>query len=65
MEVRLGSLERKVDDLDGKIEKLDGKIDELLALRNQGLGVFWLVSGLLGTGIVGMFFQLTSWFRGN
>lgn len=41
------------------------KLDDLLELRNKGAGVFWLVSGLLGTGIIGMFFQLISWFRGN
>lgn len=58
MEVRLAALERAVDGI-------DNKMDDLLALRNRGVGVFWLVSGLLGTGIVGMFFQLISWIRGN
>jgi hypothetical protein len=48
-----------------EFDTVNKKLDDLLALRNKGAGVFWLVSGLLGTGIVGMFFQLVSWIRGN
>lgn len=50
---------------DRQFEELKAKLDDLLALRNKGVGVFWLASGLLGTGIVGVIFNLLSWIRGN
>lgn len=50
---------------DEQFEELKDKLDELLALRNKGAGVFWLVSTLVGTGIIGLFFQFFSWLRGN
>lgn len=59
------SFEKHKDHTDRQFEELKEKLDDLLALRNKGVGVFWLASGLLGTGIVGIFFQLLSWLRGN
>jgi hypothetical protein len=50
---------------DRQFEELKEKLDDLLALRNKGVGVFWLASGLLGTGIVGVIFNFLSWIRGN
>lgn len=50
---------------DSQFEELKEKLDDLLALRNKGVGVFWLASAILGTGIIGAFFQFVSWFRGN
>lgn len=32
---------------------INQKLDDLLALRNRGLGAFWLASLLVGTSIVG------------
>jgi hypothetical protein len=55
VEVRLAVLERKVDNM-------DAKLDTLIMLRNKGAGVIWLLSGLLGTGIIGGFMQLYHWF---
>jgi hypothetical protein len=59
------SFESHKDHTDRQFEELKEKLDDLLALRNKGVGVFWLASGLLGTGIVGVLFQLISWLRGN
>lgn len=54
VEVRLAILERKVD-------SMDAKLDTLIMLRNKGAGVVWLLSGLIGTGIVGAFLELYHW----
>lgn len=43
---------------------LNDKLDELLALRNKGAGVVWLISGLIGTGIMGACIQFFKWFTG-
>lgn len=48
----------------GEFKNLDTKLDEILALRNKGAGVFWLVSCLVGTGIIGMIVQFVSWVKG-
>lgn len=45
------------------LSDIDTKLDELLALRNKGAGAFWLISCLVGTGIIGMIVQFTSWVR--
>lgn len=44
--------------------EINNKLDDLLALRNKGAGVFWVASGLLGTGIITMFWQFVQWLRG-
>lgn len=60
---RIKALEVKVDSLEDTIQKMDGKIDELLALRNKGAGVFWLIITLMGTGLVGGVVQFLDWVR--
>ena len=52
MEVRLKTLEEKVD-------RMDGKLDDLLALKYKGAGAFWLMTILFGAG----FSLLISWLR--
>jgi ferritin-like metal-binding protein YciE len=46
------------------LKALDEKLNDLLALRNKGAGVVWLVSGLIGTGIIGAILQAVAWLRG-
>jgi hypothetical protein len=45
------------------MNELKDKLDELLVLRNKGAGVVWLVSTLVGTGILGAVLQLLQWIR--
>lgn len=40
------------------VSNVNDKLDELLALKNKGMGAFWLASALAGTGIVSFFW----WF---
>lgn len=56
MEVRLKTLEEKVDNM-------DKKLDDLLALKYKGQGMFLLASALFGTSIVGAIAIIISWFR--
>jgi hypothetical protein len=69
VEVEVRELKKAFDEhkthTNEEFDRVNKKLDDLLELRNKGAGVFWLVSGLLGTGIIGMVFQLISWFRGN
>jgi hypothetical protein len=37
---------------------INDKLDDLLALRNKGAGIVWLVSGLIGAGVIGGLMQL-------
>jgi len=36
--------------------RMESKLDELLELRSKGMGVFWILSGLFGTGLIGIFY---------
>ena len=60
---RIAALEVQVSDMQKQQQQINDKLDELLALRNKGIGAFWLSSGLLGTGIVGFIVQLVEWIR--
>lgn len=60
---RITALEVRVSDLLKTQQETNDKLDELLAMRNKGIGAFWLASTLLGTGIVGFIVQLISWWR--
>lgn len=53
MEEQIRALGEKVETTDQKVDQLTVKIDSLLALRNQGVGAFWIASTLVGTTIVG------------
>lgn len=60
---RIIALEVRVSEMQKQQQQINDKLDELLALRNKGIGAFWLSSGLLGTGIVGFIVQLIEWIR--
>lgn len=47
-----------------ELSEVNRKLDDLLTLRNKGAGIFWLVSGLFGAGIVGAFWQFIQWLKG-
>ena len=61
---RLALLEYKDELREAKLEEIGDKLDELLALRQKGMGAFWLASSLLGTGIVGAILMCINYFRG-
>lgn len=60
---RIMALEVRVAEMQAQQREINDKLDTLLAIRNKGLGAFWLASTLLGTGIIGFVVQLISWWR--
>ncbi len=60
---RIAALEVRVSDMQRCQREINDKLDQLLALRNKGIGAFWISSGLLGTGIVGFIVQFVGWIR--
>lgn len=44
--------------------EMSSKLDDLLALKQKGLGAFWLVSSLFGIGFVSIFTEALSWLKG-
>lgn len=53
------------DDTSKQFEDINNKLDDLLALRNRGMGVFWLVSSLVGTGLIGGMVTTFDWLFGK
>lgn len=64
-EERLAVLETRVGDLKENIEGMNDKLDTLLALRNKGAGVFWLISALFGTSVIGLMTWMIDSVRGH
>lgn len=66
MEVEVQELKKAFhdhkDSTNKEFEEIKNKLDSLLALRNKGAGVVWLVSGLIGTGLIGGLIQLFHFF---
>lgn len=60
---RIMRLETQMADIQAQQNQINDKLDDLIALRNKGLGVFWVASSLLGTGIVGAIVEIISWLR--
>lgn len=56
---------RRFDEVKHQQEKTIEKLDDLLALRNKGAGVFWLITTLIGTGIVGGAWQVLNFLFGK
>lgn len=63
-EERLALLEYKDELRERTLTAMDTKLDELLALRQKGMGAFWLASSILGTGIIGAIALVINWFKG-
>ncbi len=60
---RIAILETQRAEDKKKLDSMDEKLDQLLALRNRGLGAFWLASALFGTGIIGVLGTFFDWFK--
>lgn len=47
------------------INSQNEKLDSLLELKAKGMGAIWLASAVLGSGILGVLYMITSWMRGD
>lgn len=62
---RLAILETRVASLEDKVDNIDKKLDDLLELKNKGLGAFWLVSLIAGSGLVSLLWSVINYVRGS
>lgn len=69
VEVEVTALKQSLDEhkehTSKEFNEINSKLDDLLAFRNKGAGVFWLISSLIGTGIVGGALQFFSYLFGG
>lgn len=63
-QLKIRAEENKVEN-DKQFAEVNEKLDNLLALRDKGVGVFWLASIIFGTGIAGAFLALFNWIVGK
>lgn len=59
---RVAVLETKMGEIQHELTDIKGKLDELLHLKSKGMGAFWFVSLIVGSGIFGLFTALVQWF---
>ena len=68
MEVEVKALKREFQEHKEQtaenFQNVNKKLDDLLALRNKGAGVLWLVGGAGMTGILTILAQVFHWFKG-
>lgn len=68
LEVEMREQRKSFDDFkhdtNVRLDSMDAKLDELLELRNKGAGIFLVVSGIIGTGVMGVVYAVIQWFRG-
>jgi len=62
---RIATLEAENKELKKNQEVILEKLDLLLGLRHKGIGAFWVISALTGTGLIGFVFSVISWIRGH
>jgi hypothetical protein len=62
---RIARLESEVSFLRAEIREANDKLDALLVLRNKGAGVLWLLSGIMGTGVMGAIITFLTYLRGH
>jgi hypothetical protein len=60
---RIAKLEERVDELSTRMARVEDKLDQLLELKNKGAGAFWLVSLIIGSGIITAVVEALHWFR--
>lgn len=61
---RLASLETRMEAAEERDKEILSKLDDLLALKNKGMGAFWLASILIGAIFTGIVSFVSDYFRG-
>lgn len=62
---RIARLEERVSELDSRMERIEQKLDALLELKNKGAGAFWLMSLIVGSGVLGLVIEGVKWLSGR
>jgi len=50
---RIAALEANYQTLNKDLEEIIDRLDDLLHLKSKGMGALWLVSLILGSGVIG------------
>lgn len=61
---RLASLETRMLAAEERDKEIIDKLDDLLALKNKGMGAFWLASILIGAIFTGIVSFVSDFFKG-
>ncbi len=64
-EDEIGELRQENRNLHDTIKAQNEKLDSLLELRAKGMGAIWFASAILGSGVLGGIYFLTSWLKGG
>ena len=59
---RIAILETKFETLQGDLTHIKQQLDELLHLKSKGMGALWLVSLIIGSGMLGLILTLVNFF---
>lgn len=62
---RVRTIEVKQDETNATVASMDAKLDELLALKNKGMGAFWVVSIIMGAAFTTVVSIITDLFNGH
>lgn len=62
---RVRTIEVKQDETNSTVSSMDAKLDELLALKNKGMGAFWVVSIIMGAAFTTVVSIITDLFSGR
>ena len=64
LEVEVQNLAKDFAKIEGELSQVNTKLDNLLEFKNKGMGAFWLVSALVGSGLIGIVTSLIDWIKG-
>ena len=60
---RIAILETKFEAMEKNLKDISQKLDTLLELKSKGLGAFWLVGLIFGSGVLGILVTAFSFFK--
>ena len=60
---RIAILETKFEAMEENLKDISQKLDTLLELKSKGLGAFWLVGLIFGSGVLGILVTAFSFFK--
>lgn len=59
---RIAVMELEIKMLKESVDSTNAKLDELLDLKSKGMGAFWLLSLIAGSGLLGIIAMLKGYF---
>lgn len=59
---RVATLEAQHDTVNEDLKEIKEKLDELLHLKSKGMGALWLVSLIVGSGVLGLILTVINFF---